>query len=101
MNPPTMYSFEALSAEFAARFDTDHFPSQPSSLYAPAAYFLGLGGKRIRPVMCLMGNELFGEIGPDAWPLATAIELFHNFTLISCYRYHGQGPTAPGTADRA
>ncbi len=32
--------------------------------------------------MCLMGNELFDEIRPDAWELATAIELFHNFTLI-------------------
>lgn len=39
-------------------------------------------GKRIRPVMCLMGNELFGEINPDAYAVATAIELFHNFTLI-------------------
>jgi len=33
-------------------------------------------------VMCLMGNELFDEINPDAWHVATAIELFHNFTLI-------------------
>ena len=32
--------------------------------------------------MCLMGNELFDEIHPDAYPLAAAIELFHNFTLI-------------------
>lgn len=32
--------------------------------------------------MCLMGNELFGEIIPDAFDVATAIELFHNFTLI-------------------
>ena len=48
----------------------------------PIEYFLRLGGKRIRPVMCLMGNELFDEIIPDAWHVATAIELFHNFTLI-------------------
>jgi geranylgeranyl diphosphate synthase type II len=77
-----MQSFESLSGEFASRFDTDHFPPRPASLYEPAAYFLGLGGKRIRPVLCLMGNELFGEIDPDAWPVAAAIELFHNFTLI-------------------
>jgi len=32
--------------------------------------------------MCLMGNELFGEIIPDAYDVATAIELFHNFSLI-------------------
>jgi geranylgeranyl diphosphate synthase type II len=77
-----MKSFDELSGEFARRFDIAHFPARPASLYDPAAYFLGLGGKRIRPVMCLMGNELFGEIEPDAWQLATAIELFHNFTLI-------------------
>jgi geranylgeranyl diphosphate synthase type II len=29
-----------------------------------------------------MGNELFEEITEDAWSVATAIELFHNFTLI-------------------
>ena len=32
--------------------------------------------------MCLMGNELFNEINTDNYNVATAIELFHNFTLI-------------------
>ncbi len=32
--------------------------------------------------MCLMGNELFGEIIPDAYDVATSIELFHNFSLV-------------------
>jgi geranylgeranyl diphosphate synthase type II len=32
--------------------------------------------------MCLMGNELVDEIQPDAFHVATAIEMFHNFTLI-------------------
>ena len=41
-----------------------------------------MGGKRIRPILCLMGNELFDTINPDAYTVATAIELFHNFTLI-------------------
>jgi len=77
-----MKSFEELSKDFVARFNTRHFPLQPAGLYEPADYFLGLGGKRIRPVMCLMGNELFDEIIPDAFDLANAIELFHNFTLI-------------------
>lgn len=77
-----MQSFEELSAAFAARFNTRHFPLYPDSLYDPAEYFLGLGGKRIRPVLCLMGNELFGPIEDDAWEMATALELFHNFTLI-------------------
>lgn len=67
---------------FTERFSVRHFPQTPASLYDPGEYFLGIGGKRIRPVMCLMGNELFGEIHPDAFHIATAIELFHNFSLI-------------------
>jgi geranylgeranyl diphosphate synthase, type II len=77
-----MHSFEQLSEEFIKSFAADHFPKEPSSLYEPNRYFLQLGGKRIRPVMCLMGNELFDDINKDAWQVATAIELFHNFTLI-------------------
>src|SRR5215471_10959083 len=77
-----MHSFEELSAEFKKKFEVNHFPELPATLYDSCDYFLGIGGKRIRPVMCLMGNELFDEINPDTWQVATAIELFHNFTLI-------------------
>src|SRR5688572_15974430 len=77
-----MQSFELLSQKFNLQFDQEHFPLQPASLYQPATYFLKIGGKRIRPVLCLMGNELVDTIIPDAWEVATAIELFHNFTLI-------------------
>jgi geranylgeranyl diphosphate synthase type II len=77
-----MKSFEELSEQFLSRFDINHFPAQPQNLYEPADYFLGIGGKRIRPVMCLMGNELFADIHENAYHAATAIELFHNFTLI-------------------
>lgn len=77
-----MQSFELLSQKFGIHFDKRHFPAEPASLYDPNEYFLKLGGKRIRPVLCLMGNELFDEVKQDAWHVATAIELFHNFTLI-------------------
>ncbi len=77
-----MQSFELLSQKFTLYFDKRHFPAEPASLYEPNEYFLKLGGKRIRPVLCLMGNELFEDISEDAWHVGTAIELFHNFTLI-------------------
>src|SRR6266513_853762 len=77
-----MHSFKDLSQLFGEKFNTRHFPEYPESLYNASQYILTLGGKRIRPVMCLMGNELFDDINPDAWNVATAIELFHNFTLI-------------------
>jgi geranylgeranyl diphosphate synthase type II len=77
-----MQSFEILSKQFSDYFNVRHFPTEPATLYEADEYFLSLGGKRVRPVMCLMGNELFDEINKDAWPVAAAIELFHNFTLI-------------------
>jgi geranylgeranyl diphosphate synthase type II len=77
-----MHSFEDLIKQFSTYFNVRHFPESPASLYDPCEYFLGLGGKRIRPIMCLMGNELFDNISPEAYDVATAIELFHNFTLI-------------------
>ena len=77
-----MQTFEQLATEFKKYFEVKHFPAAPASLYESCDYFLSLGGKRVRPVMCLMGNELFDTINPDAWHVATAIELFHNFTLI-------------------
>jgi len=77
-----MHSFEELLKQFETYFSVRHFPEQPDTLYDPAQYILGIGGKRVRPVMVLMGNELFDEIKPDAWPVAATVELFHNFTLI-------------------
>lgn len=58
------------------------FPEQPESLYDGCRYMLSLGGKRIRPVCVLMGNELFGELNEDAFHAAIAVELFHNFSLV-------------------
>ena len=77
-----MLSFQTLSERFNKGFDTNHFPASPATLYEPGEYFLQIGGKRIRPVLCLLGNELFNEIHDDAYQVARAIELFHNFTLV-------------------
>jgi geranylgeranyl diphosphate synthase type II len=77
-----MHSVEELGQLFLDKFSIDHFPATPASLYDPNRYFLSLGGKRIRPLLVVLGNELFDSIVPDAWSVATAIELFHNFSLI-------------------
>ena len=77
-----MLSFQELSTKFNQLFESDQFPSNPNSLYAPGEYFLKIGGKRIRPVLCLLGNELFNDIHADSYQVAKAIELFHNFTLV-------------------
>lgn len=77
-----MHSFTELTNLFCIQFKEPQFPIAPQGLYEPASYFLGIGGKRIRPVACLMGNELFGDIQDDSWLIARGIELFHNFTLM-------------------
>jgi geranylgeranyl diphosphate synthase type II len=77
-----MHNFQQLVSQFGDFFAVRHFPASPATLYEPGEYFLSWGGKRIRPVLCLMGQELFSPITDDAWKAATAIELFHNFTLI-------------------
>jgi len=74
--------FQELSQEFTTYFNKIHFPEKPESLYGAAHYMLEDGGKRIRPILCLLGNELFGPVKPDTWKIAVALELFHNFTLI-------------------
>lgn len=77
-----MQSFKNLSAAFEAQFNKRHFPKQPETLYNAAQYILQIAGKRVRPVAVLMGTELFSDINPDAYSIANAIELFHNFSLI-------------------
>ena len=57
-------------------------PSKPSELYDPIRYFLNIGGKRIRPILTLLGAELFGANREEAISQAVAIEVFHNFTLV-------------------
>jgi geranylgeranyl diphosphate synthase, type II len=54
----------------------------PSELYDPINYTLRHGGKRMRPLLLLMGCDLFDGNIEDAIGPATGIEVFHNFTLL-------------------
>ncbi len=55
---------------------------EPKNLYEPIHYILGLGGKRIRPVLTLMSAEIFDVSYEKALPAALAVEVFHNFSLV-------------------
>jgi geranylgeranyl diphosphate synthase type II len=59
-----------------------NLPEKPISLYEPQRYILSGAGKRIRPILSLMGCGLCGEEIDKAVPAALAVELVHNFTLI-------------------
>lgn len=77
-----MHSYQELLALFEDFFKKHRFPEFPSTLYEPCSYLLNMGGKRIRPLLCLMSHELFAELDENAMNTAMAIELFHNFTLM-------------------
>lgn len=55
---------------------------KPAELYRPVNYSMGVGGKRLRPVLLLMSYNLFKDDIEKAMPAALAVEIFHNFTLL-------------------
>ncbi len=58
------------------------FLKEPQELYAPIDYIMSQGGKRLRPVLTLLVNNLFDGKLEDAIYPALAIEIFHSFTLV-------------------
>ena len=56
--------------------------SAPQEMYAPMSYIIGLGGKRVRPLLTIVGCDLFDANPKEAVYAALAVELFHNFSLI-------------------
>jgi geranylgeranyl diphosphate synthase type II len=77
-----MRSIGGLQDIISTTFDSVSFPEEPAQLYDPISYTLNLGGKRIRPLLVLMGCELYHGNPEEAVPAVLAIELFHNFTLL-------------------
>ncbi|WP_264511486.1 polyprenyl synthetase family protein [Flavobacterium sp. N1719] len=71
--------YQSLIADY---FETSSVVKEPKNLYEPIQYILSLGGKRIRPVLTLMATEVFGEDCKKALAAATAVEVFHNFSLV-------------------
>ena len=55
---------------------------QPENLYDPIRYLLSLGGKRLRPMLVLLGYGLKNEDYQSVVDPALAVEVFHNFTLM-------------------
>jgi geranylgeranyl diphosphate synthase type II len=51
-------------------------------VYEAVYYVLSMKGKKVRPLLLLHANHLFGGEIEEALPAAIAIELFHNFTLV-------------------
>ncbi len=78
-----MKTIAEYSADVEAAIRSLTFPGgKLTSLYAPIEYALSAGGKRIRPVLVLMGADAFGGMAQEAMKPAVGIETLHNFTLL-------------------
>lgn len=55
---------------------------KPKNLYEPVEHIMHIAGKRMRPALVLMGCEIFEGDVKTALPIALAVEVFHNFTLV-------------------
>lgn len=67
---------------FISYLKSQSINKEPKNLYEPMEYILGLGGKRMRPVLTLMSAEVFNTDYKKALPAAMAVEVFHNFSLV-------------------
>ena len=77
-----MHSIEHYRKEFVSFLERRTKVKEPVNLYRPISYILGLGGKRLRPVLTLLTTEVFGSVYSRAMNAALAIEVFHNFSLV-------------------
>lgn len=78
----TMNTSEALLKQINLALQAINLQKKPARLYDPIQYVLSMGGKRLRPTICLMAAELFTDDCTKALKPALALEIFHNFTLL-------------------
>ena len=72
-----------LLQQFTTALEATYSTKEPRGLYAPIDYILGLGGKRVRPLVALLAARAYGDAdGSIGMPVALAVEVFHNFTLL-------------------
>ena len=64
-------------------FDGIEFTREPAGLYDPLRYMIAIGGKRIRPRLCLTAYSFFSDtLDEGILAPASALEVFHSFTLM-------------------
>ena len=73
---------DQLLKQFNAYLQQLSYTREPKGLYAPIEYVLGLGGKRLRPVLMLLTYNLYRENVERILSQAAGLEIYHNFTLL-------------------
>jgi geranylgeranyl diphosphate synthase type II len=77
-----MNTIEQLRIEVEQEIIGLKYPNKPADLYTPIDYILGVGGKRMRPILLLLAHQLYNKDLSKALMPSVAIEVFHNFTLL-------------------
>ena len=78
-----MISETMIDAAVREMFGSITFPAEPAGLYDPLRYMISIGGKRLRPRLCLTSYALFRDTIPeDIVEPVRALEVYHSFTLI-------------------
>ncbi|MGB3618287.1 MAG: polyprenyl synthetase family protein [Catalinimonas sp.] len=77
-----MFDLTAARARLQAEIAALRFGEEPPELYEPIRYLMNVGGKRLRPLLTLLGYQLYAGDWPRALRPAVAVEVFHNFTLM-------------------
>lgn len=77
-----MHSAEELLQLYTLKQDKTIWGKEPKNLYQAVEYIMQIKGKRIRPLLVLLGCDLFQGNVEDTLDAALAIEVFHNFTLV-------------------
>lgn len=77
-----MKTADELLTQVNAFLDALPYERTPKSLYEPIRYVLSMGGKRIRPVLMLLGYNLYKEDTDKILMNAIALETYHNYTLL-------------------
>ena len=77
-----MYTITDLQILVEQELTKQQFVVEPKGLYQPIEYVMGMGGKRIRPTLCLAGCYLFSDSVQNAVKPSLSLEIFHNFTLL-------------------
>ena len=77
-----LYNADEILNKVNQALDDLAYDRKPASLYEPVKYVLSIGGKRIRPVLMLLGYNLFKDNPFDIMMQALGLETYHNYTLL-------------------
>lgn len=76
------YDIERLKFENYLKNRLDSLKDIPEPVFSGMKYAVGSGGKRLRPMLAILVANLFGVDVEKVYPIATSVELIHNYSLV-------------------